>query len=141
MEISEMRKRVRAAIDHSQRLAAARRAEIDQAATAYETFLAEMAEPIVQMLANALRGEGYSFKVFTPKHGLRLVSSRSDQDFIEFGLDTARHPVAVLRISRTRGRRVMQHERTIRGEEQIDQLTEEDVVKALLEEIGPLVER
>ena len=137
-----MRKRLRAAIEQSRRAAAARRAELDEATTAYETFLAQMAEPLVQMLANALRAEGYPFTVFTPRGGLRLASGRSGEDFIEFTLDTtARHPTALLRVNRGRGRRVLQHERPIRGEERIEQLTEEDVIKALLEEIGPFVER
>ena len=142
IEISEMRKRVRAAIDQSRRAAATRRAEVDEAAAAYETFLLKTAEPLVQMLANALRAEGYPFTVFTPRGGLRLASGRSAEDFIEFALDTsARHPTALLRVNRGRGRRVMQHERPIRGEERIEQLTAEDVIKALLEEVAPFVER
>lgn len=137
-----MRKRLRASIEQGRRAAAARRAELDEAAAAYETFLADTAEPLVQMLANALRAEGYPFTVFTPRGGLRLASGRSSEDFIEFMLDTtAHHPTALLRVNRGRGRRVMQHERPIRGEERIEQLTEEDVIKALLEEIGPFVER
>jgi hypothetical protein len=115
---------------------------VDEAAAAYEAFLKNMAEPLVQMLANALRAEGYPFTVFTPRGGLRLSSGRSGEDFIEFALDTvARHPTALLRVNRGRGRRVIQHERPIRGEERIEQLTEEDVIKALLEEISPFVER
>jgi hypothetical protein len=142
LEISEMRKRLRAAIEQSRRAAAARRMAVDEATAAYETFLTRMAEPLVQMLANALRAEGYPFTVFTPKGGLRLASGRSGEDFIEFALDTtSAHPTAILRVNRGRGRRVLQHERPIRGEERIDQLTEEDVIKALLEEIGPFVER
>jgi hypothetical protein len=142
IEISGMRKRLRAAIEQSRRAAAARRAENDEAAAAYETFLLNMAGPLVQMLANALRAEGYPFTVFTPRGGLRLASGRSGEDFIEFVLDTtAQHPTALLRVNRGRGRRVVQHERPIRGEERIEQLTEEDVIKALLEEIGPFVER
>ena len=142
LEISEMRKRVRAAIDLSRREAAARRSELNEVAEAYERFLGEIAEPLVQMLANALRAEGYSFTVFTPRGGLRLASGRSAEDFIEFVLDTASpHPVVLLRVNRGRGRRVVQHERPIRGEERVEQLTEDDVLKALLEEIGPFVER
>jgi hypothetical protein len=43
-------------------------------------------------------------------------------------------------VNRARGRRVVQHERPIRGKP-VDQLTEEDVLQALLEELGPFVER
>src|SRR5713226_5360411 len=87
IEISDMRKRLRAAIDQSRRAAAARRTELNNAAEAYERFLAELAEPLVQMLANALRAEGYPFTVFTPRGGLHLASGRSGEDFIEFALD------------------------------------------------------
>jgi predicted membrane GTPase involved in stress response len=142
IEISDMRKRLRAAIDHSRRAAVARRAQSDEAAVAYAAFLSNRAEPLVQMLANALRAEGYPFTVFTPRGGLRLASGRSGEDFIEFVLDTTvAHPAVLLRVNRGRGRRVVQHERPIRGEERIDQLTEEDVITALLEEIAPFVER
>ena len=142
IEISDMRKRLRAAMDESRRAATARRVEADAAVAAYEDFLAKIATPLVQMLASALRAEGYPFTVFTPRGGLRLASGRSGEDFVEFALDTAaRHPIALLRVARGRGRRVMQHERPIRGEERIEQLTEEDVIKALLEEIAPFVER
>ncbi len=142
LEVSEVRKRLRAAIEHSRRAAAARRAEMDEAQAAYDRFLRDTAGPVVQMLANVLRGEGLPFTLFTPAGGLRLASGRSGDDYLELALETAGpHPVALLRVSRTRGRRVMQHERPIRGEERIDQLTEEDVLNALLEEIGPLVER
>lgn len=142
IEISDMRKRLRAAIEKSRKAAEARRLEADEAAAAYEQFLGRLAEPLVKMLASALRAEGFAFTVFTPKGGLRMSSSRSGEDFIEFALDTsAPHPTVLLRVNRGRGRRVVQHERPIRGEERIDQLTEEDVLKALMEEIGPFVER
>lgn len=142
IEISEMRKRLRAAIDHSRRAAAARRAERDEASAAYQTFLSTLAEPLVQMLANALRAEGFPFTVFSPRGGLRLASGRSAEDFVEFVLDTeAEHPTVLLRVNRGRGRRIEQHERPIRGQERIQELTEEDVLKALLEEIAPFVER
>jgi predicted membrane GTPase involved in stress response len=142
IEISDMRRRLRAAIDQSRHAAVARRTELNEATEAYERFLTGLAEPLVQMLANAMRAEGYPLTVFTPRGGLRLASGRSGEDFIEFVLDTsARHPTVLLRVNRGRGRRVVQHERPIRGEERIDQLTEEDVLKALLEEIAPFVER
>lgn len=142
IEISEMRKRLRAAIDHSRRAAAARRAQLDLAGAAYTQFLDQIAGPLVQMLANALRAEGYHFTVFTPNGGLRLASAKSPEDFIEFALDTSQpEPLAMLRVNRARGRRVMQHERPIRGGTAVETLTEEDVLTALLEEIGPFVER
>jgi Arc/MetJ family transcription regulator len=142
IEISEMRKRLRAAVDRSRRAAAARRLELNEAAEAYERFLADLAGPLVRMLANALRAEGFGFTVFAPARGLKLASSRTGEDFIEFALDTsARQPTAILRVNRGRGRRVVQHERPIREGTPVNQLTEEEVLSALLEEIGPFVER
>jgi hypothetical protein len=142
IEISEMRKRLRAAIEQTRRAAVARRAELDAAAAAYTQFLEGMAGPLVQMLASALRADGYHFTVFTPSGGVRLASAKSAEDFIEFMLDTSQpQPSVLLRVNRARGRRVVQHERPIGGRTAVDRLTEEDVLQALLDEIGPFVER
>jgi hypothetical protein len=142
IETSELRKRLRAAIEHSRRAAAARRAQLDRAATDYQHLLDTTAAPLVQMLANVLRAEGYNFTVFTPSGGLRMASAKSGEDFIEFALDTSQaEPFVVLRVNQSRGRRVLQHERPVKGRAAIDQLTEEDVLQALLEELAPFVER
>ncbi len=141
IEISELRKRLRAAIEKSRRAAAERREKVDAASAAYAQVLENKAGPLAHMLANALRAEGYNFTVFTPSGGVRLSSAKSGDDFVEFALDAAQpEPVVVLRVNRSRGRRVVQHERPIRGKP-IDQLSEEDVLQALLEELGPFVER
>ena len=142
IEISELRKRLRAAIEKSRRAAAERRAKVDAASAAYAEFLMRKGTPLVQMFANALRAEGYNFTVFTPSGGLRLSSAKSGDDFLEFGLDSSQpEPMVVLRVNRARGRRVVQHERPVRERTPVDKLTEEDVLQALLEEIGPFVER
>ena len=142
IETSELRKRVRAAIEHSRKNAAARRAKLDEAATAYHELLESTATPLVQMLSITLRAEGYNFTVFTPNGGLRMALAKSADDFIEFALDTSQdQPFAALRVNRSRGRRVVQHERPIKGRTAIDKLSEEDVLQALLEELGPFVER
>lgn len=142
IETSELRKRVRAAIDHSRKHAAARRTKLDEAAAAYRELLDSTATPLVRMLANTLRAEGYDFTVFSPNGGLRLALARSGDDFIEFALDTSQdEPFAALRVNRTRGRRIVQHERPVKGRTPVDTLTEEDVLQALLEELAPFVER
>jgi hypothetical protein len=142
IETSELRKRVRAAIDHSRKHAAARRTKVDEAAAAYRELLDSTATPLVRMLANTLRAEGYDFTVFSPNGGLRLGLARSGDDFIEFALDTSQdEPFAALRVNRTRGRRIVQHERPVKGRTPVDTLTEEDVLQALLEELAPFVER
>jgi len=142
IEISELRKRVRAAVDRSRRAAAARRAHLDETAAAYRELLEHTAIPLVHMLANALRAEGFAFTVFTPSGGLRLASAKSGDDFIEFALDTSEaEPSVVLRINQVRGRRVLQRERPIKGRTPVERLTEEDLLQALLEELAPFVER
>ena len=142
IEISELRKRVRAAIDQGHRAAAARRSQLDEAAAAYHQLLENTAAPLAHMLANALRAEGYNFTVFTPNGGLRLASAKSNEDFIEFALDTSQtEPFVILRVNHGRGRRILQHERPLKGRTPIDRLTEEDVLDAMLEELVPFVER
>jgi hypothetical protein len=142
IETSELRKRLRAAIEQSRRAATARRAQLDQAATAYKQFLENTAAPLVHVLANVLLAEGYSFTVFTPNGGLRMASAKSGEDFIEFAFDTSQaEPFVLLRVNQARGRRVLQHERPVKGRTAVDHLTEEDVLQALLDEIAPFVER
>ena len=142
IETSDVRKRLRAAIDASRRAAAVRRIQIDGAAAAYKVLLEQTAAPVVHVLANVLLAEGYNFTVSTPTGGLRLASAKSPEDSIEFALDTSQaEPFVVLRVSQTRGRRVLQHERAVKGRTAIEHLTEEDVLQALLEELAPFVER
>jgi len=142
IETSELRRRVRAVIEHSRKRVAERRARIDEAAVAYAALLESKGTPLVQMLANALLAEGYNFTVFTPNGGLRMALTKSADDFIEFVLDTSQdEPIVALRVNRTRGRRVVQHERPVKDRTPVDRLTEEDVLQALLEELGPFVER
>jgi hypothetical protein len=142
IEPSELRKRVRATIDHSRRKAAARRTKVDEAAAAYQELLESTATPLVRMLTNTLKAEGYDFTVFSPTGGLRMALAKSADDFIEFTLDTSQdEPFAALRINRTRGRRIVQHERPVKGRTPVATLTEEDVLQALLEELAPFVER
>ena len=142
IEISEIRKRLRHAIDERRRSTAARRATLDAATAAYTELLEVTATPLVQKLANALRAEGHNFTVFTPNGGLRMALAKSGDDFIEFVLDTSPdEPFAALRVNRTRGRRVVQHERPVKARTPVDELSEEDVLQALLEELSPFIER
>jgi Arc/MetJ family transcription regulator len=142
IEISELRKRLRIAIDERRKATAARRTALDAAAAAYTDLLELTATPLVQKLANALRAEGHNFTVFTPNGGLRMALAKSADDFIEFALDTSQdEPFVTLHVNRSRGRRVVQHERPVKGRTAVDRLSEEDVLQALLDEIAPFVER
>jgi hypothetical protein len=142
MEISDVRRSLRQRIEQARRATAERRARADAAARVYEAFLTDVATPVFQMFANALRVEGYPFKLFTPAGGLRLMSDRSSDDFIELALDTTTDPPVVLaRINRGRGSRLVTSERPIRPDAAIDEITDQDVLQFLLNEIEPFVGR
>ena len=46
------------------------------AETAYDSFLSNVATPLVKQIANALNAEGYAFTLSTPGRGLRLALDR-----------------------------------------------------------------
>jgi len=142
MEISEVRRRLLTAIEKARRAAEERRARTDTAARDYQIFLDLRAVPVFHQLAGALKAEKYAFKVFTPASSVRLASDRSPEEFIELSLDDTSDPPAVLgRTSRGRGRRMTTSERALGSGAPIADLTEEDVLTFLLEEITSLIER
>ena len=142
MEITEVRRRLRAAIEKARRAAEERRTRTDAAARDYQLFLEQRATPVFQQVAGALKAERYDFKVFTPASSVRLASDRSPEEFIELSLDDTSDPPAVLgRTSRGRGRRMTSTERVVGEGKALPDLSEEDVLTFLLEEITSLVER
>jgi hypothetical protein len=142
VEVSEVRRRLRAAVEEARQSAAERRVRTDAAARDYEEFLTHRAVPVFHQLAAALTGEGHLFKVFTPAGSVRLASERSHEEFIEVALDDASDfPTVVGRTSRGRGRRMVSSERPVRDGVAIGDLTEEDVLDFLLKEITPFIER
>jgi hypothetical protein len=142
MEISEVRRRLRAAIDRSKREAAAKRERSDAASRAYAEFLETRAVPTFRTFASALAGEGFRFKVFTPADSVRLVADGAADDFIELVLDVTVDPPQVTgRTSRGRGRRSISSERPVRAGAGPADLTDEDVLQFLVEEIVPFVEK
>lgn len=142
MEVSDVRRRIRAAIDAARARAAERRSRTDEASRAYDVFLETVAVPAFHTVASALTGEGHRFKVITPGRAVRMSSERSPEDFLELALDTERDaPAVVILASRGRGRRMVSSERLVREDLPIAELAEEDVVAALLEELLPFIER
>lgn len=142
MEVSDVRRRIRAAIEAARGRAAERRTRTDEASRAYEVFLETVAVPAFHTVASALTGEGHRFKVITPGRAVRLSPERSAEEFIELALDTERDaPAVVILSSRGRGRRMIGTERLLREDLPIAELAEEDVVAALLEELLPFIER
>jgi hypothetical protein len=143
MEIADVRRRLRSAIEDARRLAEERRGRKDEASRAWERVLAEVAAPACHSMASALTGEGMRFKVVTPGAAVRLTPERGGEEFVELALDTERDtPAVMLRSTRGRGRRVVSDERVLRdGAAAIASLTEEDVIVALLRELVPFIER
>lgn len=135
-DTSEVRRRLRSAIEQARSNAAARRERADTAARDYDRFLASVAVPVVQQFANVLSGEGHHFHVATPADSVRLTSAASSEDYIEIALDTMPDPPEVVgRTSRGRGRRMISSERAVREHTAIAELNEEDVLAFLLSEI------
>ena len=141
MEISDVRRRVVEAVDRAKRTANERRARSDEAAREYATFLETLAVPLVRQVANVLKVQGFQFDVFTPSGGVRLASEKSADDYVELTLDTSgEQPVVLGHSCRARGRRIIERERPI-GNGAVRDLTEEQVLGFLLEELESLVER
>jgi hypothetical protein len=142
MDIPEVRRQVRAAIERARREAAGRRTRSDAASRAYEEFLASRAVPMFHQVAAAMVAEGHRFKVFTPAGSVRLSAEGSPDDFIELILDPTVDPPTVLgRASIGRGRRAVTRERPVKDGTAIGDLTESDVLEFLVSEMAPFVER
>ena len=140
IETSELRRRLRSAIEQSRSNAAAKRERSDAAARDYEAFLTTIAVPVVHQFANVLSGEGHQFHVGTPAGSVRLIAAGSAEDYVEIVLDTSEDPPEVIgRTSRGRGRRMITSERPVRDHTLIAELNEEDVIAFLLTEIVPFV--
>jgi hypothetical protein len=142
MEVSDLRRRLRGAVEKARQEAAERRVRSDKAAKDYEKFLQERAVPVFHQFAAALSGEGHPFKVFTPAGAVRLAAERSQDEFIELALDTqADPPEVVATIGRGRGRRMVTSERALRPRTEITDLTDEHVLEFLLDEAPALLHR
>ncbi len=78
--------------------------------------------------------------MFTPADTVRLVSESASEDFIELMLDRSSDPPSVSGlVSRGRGRRLVTAERPVAEGKPIAEITEEDVLGFLIDEITPFV--
>ena len=142
MEVSEVRRQLKHAIDRAKTRAQQKRHNAAEAERAYATFLEEVATPIVRMLANALKAEGYLFTVSTPSGGLRLASDRGRDDYVELTLDgSGDKPTVVGRVRHTRGSRTLEDERPIKPGAAPQDLSETDVLSFLVNALDPWLER
>ena len=142
MEISQVRKRIQAAMTAARDRAKQRRQKADDAERAYEAFLEHRAGPLARQVVNALRAEGYSFTVSTPGRGLRVSLDQGRDDFIELGLNTdADQPHVVGRIRRTRGSRTIDVELPVGQGAAPQDVSEADVLQFLAGALEPWLER
>lgn len=137
-DVALVRKRVRTAIEQARRDQAERRSRIAEAQQKYDEFLTTAAIPAFRMVANVLKSENLNFEVMTPAGGVRLQSERNREDAIAMELDTtADPPQPLVTVTRARGSRIIQSDRSIKGSNPLVHLTEDDVIDMLLDELRP----
>jgi len=142
LEISEVRRRVQAAMVAARERARARRERSDEAESAYVGFLDTIAAPLARQLIGVLKAEGYAFTVSTPGRGLRLSLDRGRDDFVELALQTDEdQPQVIGRIRRTRGSRTIDEEHPVKPGASPQDLREEDVLEFLARALEPWLER
>ena len=92
-------------------------------------------------VAEALKVEGYAFRISTPVDSVRISVEGSGENFIEMIFDSA-HDQLVLRgrVSRLRGRQVLVDERIISAGSELSLLEDEHVLEFLLAELQPFVD-
>ena len=142
MEVSEVRRQLKRAIDNAKARAQQRRQHAADAERAYAEFLEQVATPTTRMVASALKAEGYLFTVSTPSGGLRLASDRGRDDYVEFVLDGAGDkPTVMGRIRQTRGSRTLEDERPIKAGAAPQEISDADVLAFLVTALEPWLER
>lgn len=142
MEVSEVRKQLKQAMDRAKARAQQKRQLTADAERAYAVFLDDIAVPTTRMLATALKAEGYAFTVSTPSGGLRLASDKGRDDYIELALDgSGARPSVVGRVRYTRGSRTVEDERPIKADAAPQDLTDNDVLMFLVGALEPWLER
>src|SRR4051812_8110991 len=143
MEVSDVRRKLRTAIDELKRQSEVRRQRKDEANRAWEKALEDVVVPAFHQIASALNAEGYRFKVVTPGTAARLVPERGGEEFVEMALDTeGDEPVVMLRSTHGRGRRLVTRERSLGARALAGIVTDgELVVTETIDELKPFLEK
>jgi hypothetical protein len=133
-----LRKRLKTSIEAARRATTTRRERAAAAAREYEQLLEGRAIPAFRAIANVLRAEGIPFEVMTPLDGVRLVADKNRDDTIELELDTSLDPPQPLLITvQARGSRILRTERLVKEGSPISEISEDDLVELLLDQIKP----
>ena len=142
MEIVQIRRLVQAHLADIKRAAAERREKVAAAERAYGTFLASVATPTINAVAQSLSAEGYPYRVTTPGSAVRMSSDRSSRAYLEVRLDTAgAAPQLIAEVGRERGSRVFTDEHPICRGLPIDAVTDEQLLDELLNLMPEMIER
>jgi hypothetical protein len=142
MEVSQVRRRVQAALAAARERSQQRRQRVADAEGQYDRFLADVAVPLARQVANVLKAEGRSFTVSTPGRNVRLEPDRGRDDFVEITLNTEVDPPDVVGLIRyTRGSRTIDEERPVKSGVAPDQISEDDLLEFLLRALEPWIER
>ena len=142
MEVSQVRRRVQAALTAGRERSQQRRQIVADAETSYERFLTDVATPIARQVANVLKAENYAFTVSTPGRGVRLAAERGRDDYLDITLNTNADPPAVVgHLRYTRGSRTIDEERPVKPGAAPDQISEEDVLEFIVRALEPWIER
>jgi hypothetical protein len=142
LEVSHVKRRLTAAIEQARRDAQQRRERSSEVQRAYEVFLADVAVPVARMVGNVLKAEGYAFTVATPGGGLRLISDKGRDDYVEIALDTSAKPPDVIgHIRYARGSRTIAEERPVKAGAPPQAITEDDFLDFLVGALEPWLER
>jgi hypothetical protein len=141
MEVSDVRRRIRDAIQRARQEAAERRDRNEAAARAWNDLRDRIVVPVFQQAAQALRAEGHPFQISTPGDTVRLTHERATEDVIELRMDTSAHPEVVCRVRRARGREILESERAVASGTPIESISSEQILETLVEVLPPLVER
>jgi len=142
LEISQVRRRIQAAMVTARDRAKQRRQKSEEAEQAYTTFLENLAVPLARQVVNALRAEGYSFTASTPGREVRVSVDQGRDDFIELALRTdTDQPQVVGRIRRTRGSRTLDEERPVKPGAAPQDVSEDDLLEFLVRALEPWLER
>jgi phosphoglycolate phosphatase-like HAD superfamily hydrolase len=142
VEVSQVKRRLTAAIEQARRDAQQRRERSSEVQRAYAVFLADVAVPVARMAANVLKAEGYAFTVATPGGGLRLISDKGRDDYVEIALDTtAKRPDVIGYIRYARGSRTVAEERPVKAGAAPQDITEDEFLEFLVSALEPWLER
>jgi hypothetical protein len=142
VEVSQVRKRLTAAIERGRRDAQQRRERTSEAQRGYDSFLADIAVPISRTLASALKADGFPFTVATPGGGVRLTSDRARDDYIDIALDSTADPPQVIgHVSYTRGSRTITEERPVKPGALPSAISEEEFLEFLIAALEPWLAR